>query len=84
MSKTVGTFAIMIKRWNMKNIIQSYLEIELGELVLKLIIYFFSYRMETSRHKSIEESDDSDIDNIHQPAKRPRLRGKALKEKGKA
>ena len=40
--------------------------------------------METSRHKSIEESDDSDIDNIHQPAKRPRLRGKALKEKGKA
>ena len=69
----------------MKNTIQSYLEIELGELVLKLIIYFsFSYRMETSRHKSIEESDDSDIDNIHQPAKRPRLRGKALKEKGKA
>ena len=79
----------MIKRWNMKNTIQSYLEIELGELVLKLIIYFFSYRMETSknsnaRHKSIEESDDSDIDDIHQPAKRPRLRGKAPKEKGKA
>ena len=45
--------------------------------------------METSknsnaRHKSIEESDDSDIDDIHQPAKRPRLRGKAPKEKGKA
>ena len=52
-------------------------------------LFFFSYRMETSknsnaRHKSIEESDDSDIDDIHQPAKRPRLRGKAPKEKGKA
>ena len=40
--------------------------------------------METSknsRHKSLEESDDSDIDDIHQPAKRPRLRGKALNSK---
>jgi hypothetical protein len=40
-----------------------------------------------SKHKKsleIEESDGSDIDDIHQPAKRPRLRGKAeKKEKGK-
>ena len=71
---------------------QSYLEIELGELVLKLIIYLilFSCRMETSKnsnskHKSVEDSDDSEIDDIHQPAKRPRLRGKALnsKERGR-
>ena len=46
----------------MKNTIQSYLEIELGELVLKLIIYFF-FLTEWKRRK-IRMQDISQLRNL--------------------